>query len=292
MPQAIEEALEEAHVQIVGTKHSVTAHHIHSYPLVKQTGEFLGRVPVARIFVANTKPIYEAVANSRPAKWVAPVTDRVDLLADRGLQLTDKWVPALKTTTYEGIGKDVMTPYNATRNAAEKARLATLDAADKYLYDPVHSRVLQTRRYYNEKIYDTKGKPLVRGSFDPVVAPVNQRVEGFISKRFPEGKHVPTDGFSNELSRSAALAVNFVQRAIPAVENRVYDIAMGPCHYVKHVNDVFNHNLDKQDDLSLTNSWTASRNAVQELNKETVEYLKGRMPSALRVERMDTQVAA
>ncbi|SCU98356.1 LAFA_0G17348g1_1 [Lachancea sp. 'fantastica'] len=248
--------------------------HIKSFPLVKQTHGFVAKLPAARVIVANTKPVYKYVANSKPAQWVAPVTRAVDSLADKGLETTENLVPCLKVKTYADLYEDATTPFVCTRNAVVKVASAAVDAADNYVYEPTHQQVIKFRKFYNAKFYDTHGKPLLRSSLDPIVAPYNKKLEQATKRRFPEGKDVPTSGYSSEISRTLALTHNLLHRMSPVAQNRLVNFVLLPCRYTQHVNDVFNENLDKQESLSISNSWTASIGAVSILHKETIEYVK------------------
>lgn len=258
---------------------SKTVEHIKSYPLVQQTGQILNQVPIARVFAANTKPLYDTVVNSKVAGWVSPVTNTVDNITDKSLTMVEKVVPSLKTKTYQRLGEEIMMPYNFTKSTLNKITTEAATVAETYIYEPTHNQLMKFRELYNEKVYDTQGKPLVRSALDPVVGPCNRTFEELTHKYLPDGKEVPTDGFTTEVSRSAALTVNLVQRLVPAVEKKTTEAVLAPYTYLKHVNDVFNQNLDKQEDLSLTNSWNASKIAVSELNQEAVAYVKGKAPA-------------
>lgn len=255
-----------------------TIEHINGYPLVQQTKEILDAVAVARVIKANTLPTANAILSSKPVKFVEPVTKIVDNMANTSLNLTEKVVPSLKTKTYQRLGEEAMIPYNLTSSAVGKTVDTTVSLAENYIYEPTHNQILKFRQFYNEKVYDTHGKPLIRGSMDPVVSPCNKWYESWIKATLPEGQEVPTNGFSNELDRSFALTFNLIQRFIPVFNKKTKETLWAPCNYVKHVNEVLNVNLDKQEDLSIPKSWTATKDSVQELNHETVNYLKSISP--------------
>ena len=143
-------------------------------------------------------------------------------------------------------------------------------------YEPTHSQVLRFRQFYNANIYDTHGKPLLRSSVDPLVAPCNHRLETMADSYFPGGDQVASNGYSCELSRTLALSSNFAHRAAPYVRSKLVAIAMAPYNCTSHVNRVFNSHLDKHDNLSLANSWAASRDSMLELNRETMQYVKNK----------------
>ncbi|CDO95725.1 unnamed protein product [Kluyveromyces dobzhanskii CBS 2104] len=255
-----------------------TVDHINGYPLVQQTIEILDGIAVARIVKANTVPTATAILTSKPVKFVEPVTKVVDTVANSGLILTEMVIPSLKSKTYQRLGEEAMIPYNLASKAMNKTVDTTVSLAESYIYSPTHNQILKFRQYYNEKVYDTHGKPLIRGSLDPLVSPCNKWYESLINKSFPEGKEVPTNGFSNELDRSFALTFNAIQRIGSILNRKSKETVLAPCNYAKHVNDVLNVNLDKQDDLSLPKSWVATKDSLQELNNETIGYLKSFAP--------------
>ncbi|CEP62307.1 Sps4p LALA0_S05e02630g [Lachancea lanzarotensis] len=260
--------------EVVVKHRSKSIQHIKSFPLVKQAHGFVVKLPATRVIVANTKPVYKVVVNSKPAQWVAPVTRAVDNLADKGLETTENLVPCLKTKTYGDLYEDAAAPFVCTRNTVVKVATAAIDAADNYVYEPTHQQVIKFRKFYNAKIYDTHGKPLLRSSLDPLVAPYNKKLEELTKHRYPEGEDVPTSGYSSEISRTLALTHNLLHRMSPVAQTRLVNFVLLPCRYTQHVNDVFNENLDKQESLSVTNSWTASIGAISVLHKESIEYVK------------------
>ncbi|QEU59174.1 Sps4 [Kluyveromyces lactis] len=273
--QNTEESQNQVENQITSYK---TVDHINGYPLVQQTKEILDGISVARVVKANTLPTATAILTSKPVKFVEPVTKIVDTVADTGLTVTEKVIPSLKTKTYQRLGEEAMIPYNLTSKAVNKTVDTTVSFAENYIYEPTHNQILKFRQYYNEKVYDTHGKPLIRGSLDPLVSPCNKWYESLINSSFPEGKEVPTNGFSNELDRSFALTFNAIQRAASVFNKRSKETILAPCNYVKHVNDVLNVNLDNQEDLSLPKSWVATKDSFQELNQETIDYIKSFSP--------------
>ncbi|SCU91624.1 LAME_0E13212g1_1 [Lachancea meyersii CBS 8951] len=267
--------------------------HVKSYPLVKQTHRFLAQLPATRVILANTRPVYKRVASSKPAQWVSPATRMVDSIADRGLEATDNWVPCLKTKTYQDLYHDAATPFVYTKDMVVKVTVAAADAADNYVYEPTHTQVIRFRKFYNAKIYDTNGKPLLRSSVDPFVAPYNKKLEKMTKHHFPEGKEVPTSGFSSEISRTVALTDNLLRRMSPVAQERLVNFVLMPCRYAQHVNAVFNENLDKQESLSISNSWSASIGAVTILHKESIEYVKRvRGKTSKKIQELDVPVAS
>lgn len=279
----VEQIGEDANVtrKLKKTIPSKTFDHVKSYPLVQQTRSFLYQIPVARVVIANTKPVVRQVLESKPLQLVLPVTNLVDNVANSSLNLTEKVVPSLKTKTYQRLGEEALIPYNLTMKYGKQITDTTVTIIDQNVYQPAHGQVLKFRKYYNEKFYDTNGKPLVRSTLDPVTAPFNNLFEKLTIQYFPEGKKVPKEGYSSELNRSVALFINFVSRSAPVLESNVFNISMLPCNYVLHVNNVFNENLDKQPKLTMKYSWAASKDSVKKLKGEAIEYAKENSPHKL-----------
>lgn len=255
-----------------------TIDHFRSYPLVQQTRSFIHQVPVARVFIANTKPVVKQVLESKPMQIALPVTNFLDNVANSSLNVTEKIVPSIKTKTYGRLKEEALYPCNVTVQYGVKAKDKVVYLVDENVYKPAHNQVLKFRRYYNEKFYDTKGRPLVRSTLDPITRPVNDIFENLTVKYFPEGEKVPQDGYSCEINRSAALANNLVHRSYPVVQRNFINLTMLPCNYVLYVNRVLNESLDKQPNMRPTQCWDATKTAVVRIKNETLGSIKEKTP--------------
>ncbi|QLQ81853.1 hypothetical protein HG537_0G01070 [Torulaspora globosa] len=255
-----------------------TIKHVKSYPLVQQTRSLLYRLPVARVVIANTKPVVKQVLESKPLQLAFPVTNFFDNVANSSLNLTEKIVPAIKTKTYQNLKDDAMMPCNTTVEYSKKTTGKIVSLVEDNVYKPSHNQVMKFRKFYNEKIYDTKGKPLIRSTLNPITAPFNNLFENLTIKYFPEGEKVPTEGYSSELNRSVALAWNFVNRSYPVVQKGIVHIGMIPCNYVIYVNNVFNESLDSQPDLKPKHCWQATKVGLTRVRKETMDSIKQKSP--------------
>lgn len=262
--------------EVIQTKtiNSKAINHINSYPLVQQTFSGLEQIAINKIIYANTKPIILSISNSKPVKLIEPVTRLTDNIFDKSLTLAEIAVPSLKTKTYERLYQELMTPCNFVVKTAN----GSINITNQYVITPTHNQILNFRKYYNEHFYNTNGAPIIRGTLDPLVRPCNSGYEKLIVKILPNGKQVPTDGYSNQLDRTFALTVNLVQRTIPVIKTQTKGVVTLPFKYVYHVNNIFNENLDKQENLKLGNCYSASKNSIKQLNKETIDYLKSSSP--------------
>lgn len=255
-----------------------TIEHVKSYPLVQQTRSFLYKLPVARVVIANTKPVVKQVLESKPLQLAFPVTNFFDNVANSSLNLTEKVVPSIKTKTYGTLRDEAMLPCNTTVEYSKKTSNKIVCLVDDNVYKPSHEQVMKFRKFYNERFYDTKGKPLVRSTLNPITAPFNNLFENLTIKYFPEGEKVPTEGFSSELNRSVALAWNFVNRSMPVVQRNLIAVGMIPCNYVVYVNNVFNESLDSQPNLKPKHCWRATTMALKRVRKETMDSIKSKSP--------------
>lgn len=280
VPDRVEEIKEEVVEMTKGDRKIPhrTIDHFRSYPLVQQTRSFVHQLPIARVVIANTKPVVKQVLESKPLQLALPVTNFFDNVANSSLNLTEKVVPSIKTKTYGTLRDEAMYPCNITVDYGKKAKDRAVLVVNENVYKPSHNQVMKFRKYYNEKFYDTKGRPLVRSSLDPVTGPFNNVFEKMTVKYFPEGETVPKEGYSCEINRSAALAHNLVHRSYPVVRNNVFYVTMIPCNYALYINQVFNESLDKQPNLNAKHCWDATKMALGRIRKETIDSIKERTP--------------
>lgn len=254
-----------------------TIDHLKSYPIVQETQAYANNCAVARVFIANTEPILVKILNSKPLKIVSPITNFVDKIGYSSIRLTEKLIPSIKTKTFKNLGDDFMIPVKKTKNITKRIKLSMVNKSQKYVYKPTHSRIIHFRKYYNEKIYDTKGKPLIRGTFDPVILPLNNAFENSTHKYFPAGKTV-SGSFSCEFDRSVALSFRLIQNIIPLLGSKVKIVLLWPFVYFQHVNSVFNKHLDKEPNLCLRNSRRATYGSVKELYHDFLDNTKKKAP--------------
>lgn len=252
--------------------------HMKSYPLIQETKVILDECPFTRVIVATSKPKIKRIINSKPLQIVSPITNFFDSIANSSLNLTDRLIPSLKTKTYKKIGDEIKYPFSQTKKATKVVTNTAIKTTDDYIYTPAHNKIIDFRKYYNKKYYDTKGKPIVRGTFDPVILPVNNALENVTHKYLPNGNKVNPDKFSCEFDRYVALNFNVVARLLPVVGSTVTTMAMAPCTYFVHVNRTINHELDKKDKLTFGNSLSATWSSMGILERETWDTLKSNAP--------------
>ena len=252
-----------------------TVTHLKRYPLVLETRDTLESIAASRVVLANTIPLVRSVVNSKPVKAVQPVTNVVDDIMASGLDLTEAIVPSLKTKTFSVLKKEFLWPVRVTVQYTKVAVNGVINAGNGYVYKPAHERIIKTRQAYNKKYFDTKGKPLIRGALDPVISPVNNVIESNTKKFFPKGRDVaPRSAFSCEFDRNLALSLNLASRATPVFERKFITVVTAPVRYLKHVNDVLNVHLDREQNLGPRNSFKAIEHATNHLGVEVATTLR------------------
>lgn len=255
-----------------------TIQHMKSYPLVQETKVILDGCPFTRVVIATSKPKIKKIMNSKPLQVVSPITNFFDSIANSSLNLTDKIIPSLKTKTYKRIGDEIKYPFSQTKKGSKAVANTLVTTTGNYVCKPVHNKIVDFRKYYNKKYYDTKGKPIVRGTLDPVILPVNNALENVTHKYLPNGKTVNPDGFSCEFDRCFALNCNAVARLLPVISTTATTMAMAPCNYFVHVNKTINNELDKKDKLTFGNAFSATWSSMGILERETWDNLKSGCP--------------
>lgn len=278
--QEMEEALSQELNQLTKGKlgdHFKTIKHLKSYPLIQETQKHMDNCAVTRVIIANTEPIMVKVMNSKPLQIVTPVTNFIDKLSYSSLKLTEKLIPSLKTKTYKILGDEIMIPVHQTTKITNNVKTGMVNKSRKYIYQPTHSKLIQWRKYYNGKFYDTKGKPLIRGTFDPIILPLNNVFENSTHKYFPQCESV-NGQFSCEFDRSVLLSIRLIRNVIPVVGSKSVEVIKSPLRYTNHVNSVINKHLDMEANLCPSNTTKATYASIIELYQEFWVGCKQRPP--------------
>ncbi|CCK71379.1 Sps4p KNAG_0G03220 [Huiozyma naganishii CBS 8797] len=246
-----------------------TVEHVKNYPLYQETRSFLRKMPMARVVVANTKPLVKSVMSSKPVQLASPVTNFFDTCANTSLNMTEKVVPSIKTKTYKRLGEEFTYPFRQGKRYTKMAVQGVVDTGNSQVYQPTHAQIVRFRKYYNDKYINTRGKPLVRGAVDPVLVPINNTFEGMMVKYLPNGREVKkADQFCCEMSRSFDLTLNLAGRAERIMKQIGLGVAAAPFLYWAHMDKVINKHLDMKPNLRPGNSMSAVWDAMKELEME------------------------
>ncbi|ODV98485.1 hypothetical protein PACTADRAFT_48236 [Pachysolen tannophilus NRRL Y-2460] len=187
---------------------SKTAKHIFKYPIAKSSIETVQSIPHPRI-------IAPAMVSLRNTAAVKPIFEVVDGLNDNALSQLDRAIPQLQKIEPHDVYDAVMSPISSARENTSRLTDATEGMVNDRIVVPARKLVSDVRERYSA-VYDNHGKALIRSQVDPIVRPVNTRLEKFVSDHFPEqAKKSPTEGLSNEISRSIRI-VSPVIRELPS----------------------------------------------------------------------------
>lgn len=256
---------------------SKTIKELRSFAIVKETKRCMDDCAITRVIIANTEPMMIKIIKSKPVEFVSPVTKFVDKISYKSLKFTEKLFPSIKDKSLKKMKLKIVKKIKKGDHKKNKMIKDGMKKGDKYIYEPTHSKILKFRKYYNEKVYDTKGKPLIRGAFDPVILPFNNAFENTTHKYFPDGKPV-TGKFSCEFDRTFALTIRMSKNMNPIIKCKTKNMMMKPFKYKKHVNKVINKHLDMEKNLCFKNSIHAIKGAMKELYKELWKDIKKNPP--------------
>lgn len=245
-----------------------TSDHMKTYPMVQETSTFVNEFPITKAIINTSSPIFKPVGEFiHSQSLLKPIVRTVDGFGVSTLTTAENWCPSIKSATWNDLLVSVKKPIVHTDEMIKNASIATNDCIENNVLTPTRKFVRDGRAYYNEHLYDTKGKPLLRSSLDPVFRPVNYQLENFTLTNLPEGEPISTE-YTSEIEKNVYLSINLVERSIPVIGNKVVETVMVPCNYTLHVFDVYNENLEKQGETPITSSVMATYNTSLDLTNE------------------------
>ncbi|KAH3678503.1 hypothetical protein WICMUC_001520 [Wickerhamomyces mucosus] len=221
--------------------------HILSYPLVKETYDLIEEIPGVKVVISNAQPVAEFI-HSQPL--LKPVIKTLDNAGNSTLNSIDSVAPGLQTATYKSVGQAFQEPFIQASTAIKSGVTYVNETVENNVVSPTIQLTHDAREFYNKKVYNTNGKPLLRSSIDPIVKPYNTFIESFTEKNFPNGEPVAKN-FPSEFDRKFQLDLNLIQRAIPVISNKVHNVFWAPYNYGVHVVDVFHNNYSKTQNKSI-----------------------------------------
>ena len=263
-------------IVVLPVRTAKTIQHMASYPLVQQTNLLLNDVVCTRIMLANIKPIISNILNSKPVIFLAPVTNVMDRVGETTLSVTEAVIPSLKTKTYQRLGEEAMIPCNLFKKTVTFIDDKCSKMYIGNVFNPSHNQIKRWRKFYN-KYYDTQGKPIFRGSINPLIKPANDQIEKLTQKYLPEGENVDPDNFCCEFDRGLVLSLNVVDRSMNVVKKKTMGKVKLPFKFICHINKVLNEELDKKENLGIKNSFSAIYDTVTKLEKDLCSDVKSRV---------------
>lgn len=265
-PILVEETSNDQHNEGINgdglTAQSLFMAHLATYPAVAAVAGLAASFPVVKIFASNAVPLLMAMRDrSKPVsdpvvKHATPVLERVDKFGDDLLTNVDKHFPQLQNTQPEDVYEYARKPVTTARSAATAYSNAARGALSARVVGPI-KQVSKNARVQYARVYDTKGRALIRSRLDPIILPLNDRLEGIIVDYLPEGEELPSaEQLSNELSRTWRLARVVYRRARPALSEQAANVATIPKATRTHVREVYEDEISKhsQENKNLTTS--------------------------------------
>ena len=206
---------------------------------------------------ANSESATKKIVFSKTVQYMSPVTTFLDNISDSTLTLTDRMIPSLKTLSYEKIGDTLLLPVKKTKERVKKFK-----SKNKTLDDnPINSEgQVKTKKEVKDS------KPGIRNKLDPLLLPINNRIENVSIKYFSTGNEMPVVTFKSEINRSLKLSSSVFSKMLMSA-------ALLPCKSIIHMNDVFNKELDQMKDLCLKHSIVAKWNTIKTLKEEMIQTI-------------------
>lgn len=183
--------------------------HIKLYALVNSTRDLIFMIPLIKRSTTCFSPTVQLIRNSSPIKGVL---DRGDTIADGALNKLDNFAPNLKKYTYSDLHLPISRPANGAWQSSHRILANTNDSIKTAIIEPSARTVHDLRDRFHYVVYDNDGKGIISSSVDPLVAPLNELLEGFVVKRFPECKTSSTT-HSSELSRTIRIIANVIMKS-------------------------------------------------------------------------------
>jgi hypothetical protein len=173
--------------------------HIKEYPLINSaTGAFY-TVPFTKQAVEALKPPFKYVCETQPIKFLA---DKTDLLANGALTRVDTLVPSLKTTNVKDLEDAVTRPFNGA--------IAGIKISINHIEEKIHTVIILPAHRAAEDLSSQFQGDLIRSKVNPVVSPMNNKLEKIIDNYLPHTRKVARDENACEIGRTIQIIKNVV----------------------------------------------------------------------------------
>lgn len=216
--------------------------HLHSYPTVSAAYSYASSLSVVQKISSRAVPIFEAVLEkSKPIsepliKRASPLLTRADKLGDSILTTVDSKIPQLKTTQPQEFVNIALRPIETVRSTAEAYSTAAHDRFTIRVVKPIQDATETVKAQY-ASVYDSKGKPLIKTRIDPLLSPLNERIEAIINVYLPNGAEISK--YDNEIAHTVQLALLAIKRARPVIDDKATHLKALPKETKAHVQEVY-----------------------------------------------------
>lgn len=232
--------------------HSLFLEHLYSYPTVTAAVDYASALPVVKKVATSAKPYIVTIREkSKPIsepvlKRATPVLSKVDALGDRVLSKVDENFPQLKETKPQNVRDFALKPYLTVKSTAEAYSTAAHDQLTANVVIPLKNVGDRVKTHYIT-VYDTKGKEIIKKQVDPLIHPLNDKIEAFINSYLPAGstseESTTTLEQENELLRAVKLAHVTLERAKPVLDEQATHLAALPNATKEYLYEVYEEKL-------------------------------------------------
>lgn len=235
--------------------------HLYSYPTVTAAVDYASSLPVVKKVATSAKPYIVTIREkSKPIsepvlKRATPVLSKVDALGDRVLSKVDENFPQLKETKPEDVCDFAKKPYLTVKSTAEAYSTAAHDQLTANVVIPLKNVGDRVKTHYIT-VYDTKGKEIIKKQVDPLMHPLNDKIEAFINSYLPAETSstendenanttstTTTTEEENEILRAVKLAHVTLERAKPVLDEQATHLAAIPNATKEYVYEVYEEKL-------------------------------------------------
>ncbi len=198
-------------VQNTDHENSLTRSHLATYPLVSAAAGFTGSLPVFKKVSDNLLVLKAKQAVEPLEKRAAPTIKKADELCHSALKTLDKSVPQLQTITPQAVTEAVRVPVDQVKGtvtsyteiAEQKLNVVTI---------PVKNAINNIKNKADQ-IYSTHAKPVINKSIDPILLPVNIKIEALVEQYCPTGEPIVPESYSTELGHAYQITGSAIKRA-------------------------------------------------------------------------------
>lgn len=272
--------------------HSLFLGHIYSYPTVNAALDYASHFPMVQKITSTATPYYNTIKErSKPLtdpvlKRATPVLAKADALGDKILTRVDSKFPLLKKATPDDAIDIARKPYDTVVSTAEAYSTAAQDRLNVNVVMPLKKAGDKVKSHYTT-VYDISGKTMFKNQVDPIIHPLNDRIEVIIKHYLPQGPpeindHSNDDGSSqtsssttteSELARTLHLAQVAIQRAKPVIDHQATQVAAIPAATRAHVQEVYESKLNSfGKDRHISGPVYASLATWKQLSSESVSF--------------------
>lgn len=202
----------EAHAEPTGSDLARTTQHIMKYPIARSMINTVQSQNYPRL----VSPYLIQMRKRPPIK---PLFDAIDTFNDEVLDEVDKFIPQLQELEPETVRQSVSAPINLARENTLRLTHATEDVVQERVLTPTKKLLTDVQQRYSGILVDEKGRAIIRGQADPFVKPINDRMEKFINEHIAASDSIPSENFSNELSRSSRIIFSGILKLTPVIRS-------------------------------------------------------------------------